>query len=118
LQDRVPVSGNNGIPTIKNFKFTNIRVDDVPELVDGTGIHPNKPLDGFTLGNVTGTCLKGVSLANIRNATISNIKVKGFSGSLLHIQNVTGTSLLGASVMEAKQFPDPISNAHLNYQLH
>ena len=50
------VPGDEGIPTIKNFHFSNIKVTDVPVLVDGRGIHPNKPLDGFTLTNVTGTC--------------------------------------------------------------
>jgi len=47
LQDQVPVPDNEGIPTIKNFSFTNIRVHDVPILVDGTGIHPSKPLQGL-----------------------------------------------------------------------
>ena len=60
--------GDEGIPTIKNFKFSNVHVKDCPMLVDGTGIHPNKPLDGFSLAHVRGNCTKGISLANVRNA--------------------------------------------------
>ena len=80
IQDPEPVEGDEGIPTIKNFRFSNVRVKDCPVLVDGTAIHPNKPLDGFTLANVTGTCGKGISLSNMRNAEIRGIKVTGFAG--------------------------------------
>ena len=34
------------------------RHPDVPILVDGSSIHPKKPLEGFSLTNVTGTCGK------------------------------------------------------------
>src|SRR5580704_9675325 len=79
LMGEDPVPGDEGIPTVKNFSFTNIKVDHVPILVDGTAIHPHKPLDGLTLANITGTCAKGISLANIKNADIKNITVTGFS---------------------------------------
>ena len=59
-QDEVPVPGDEGIPTVRNLSFDNIRVVDVPVLVEGVNIHPNKPLDGFTLTNVSGTCAKGL----------------------------------------------------------
>ena len=59
IQDQVPVPGGEGIPTMRNFEFSNVRVKDCPVLVDGTRIHPSKPLDGFSLINVTGTCAKG-----------------------------------------------------------
>ena len=48
---------------------------DCPVLVDGISVHPHKPLDGFTLENVTGTCAKGIALANAKNVVIRNIKV-------------------------------------------
>lgn len=96
LQDQEPVPGDEGIPTVKNFRFTNIRVTDCPVLVDGTGIHPKKPLDGFTLVNVTGTCGKGIQLANIRNAEIRDVKVTGYSGPLLGVHDVSGKGLEGA----------------------
>ena len=112
------VPGDEGIPTIKNFHFSNIKVTDVPVLVDGVGIHPNKPLDGFSLTNVTGTCGKGISLANIKNAKLGDIKVTGFEGPLLSTYNVTGTGLTGATKLEAAKTPDPILPPATPYTLH
>ncbi len=117
IQDPVPVPGDEGIPTIKNFSFSNIRVKDVPVLVDGTGIHPNKPLEGFTLSNVSGTCGKGISLANIKKAKINNVKVTGFAGPLLSINNVTGSGLDGAVTIDALKIPDAVVPAAKLYQL-
>ena len=108
IQDQNPVPGDEGIPTIKNFKFSNVRVKDCPMLVDGTGIHPNKPLDGFSLVNVTGNCTKGISLANIKNAVIRDVKVTGVTGPLIGIHNVTGEGLEGAVQIEGPKVPDPI----------
>jgi polygalacturonase len=118
IQDESPVPGDEGIPTIANFRFSNIRVTDVPVLVDGAAIHPHKPLDGLTLSNVTGTCAKGIFLANIKHAVISNIKVTGFTGPLLNVSNVTGTGLAGAAKLDAAKLPDPIPAPETPYQLH
>ena len=117
IQDQVPVPGDEGIPTIKNFSFSNIRVKDVPVLVDGTGIHPNKPLEGFILHNVSGTCAKGISLANIKKADIRNINVTGFAGPLLGINNVSGTGLKGAVAIEQPKIPDVIPASTPAFQL-
>jgi polygalacturonase len=108
IQDQEPVPGDEGIPTIKNFRFTNVRVKDCPVLVDGTGIHPNKPLDGFTLANVTGTCAKGISLANIKNAEVRDIRVTGFAGPLIAVHNVSGRGLDGAAQIEGPRLPEPV----------
>jgi polygalacturonase len=108
IQDQEPIPGDEGIPTIKNFRFTNVRVADCPVLVDGTGIHPNKPLDGFTLANVTGTCAKGISLANIKNAEIRDIKVTGFAGPLIGAHNVSGRGLEGAAQIDGPRLPEPV----------
>ena len=59
IQDQDPVPGDEGIPTIRNFRFSNVRVKDCPVLVDGMAVHPNKPLDGFALINVTGHVRQG-----------------------------------------------------------
>ena len=40
IQDENPVPGDEGIPTLKNFRFSNIRVKDCPLLVDGTASIP------------------------------------------------------------------------------
>ena len=112
------VPGDEGIPTIRNFEFRNIKVTDMPELVHGSDIHPRKPLDGFVLQNVTGTCRKGISLANIKNAHLSGIKVTGFDGPLLSTYDVTGTGLTGAAKLEPAKTPDPILPPATPYQLH
>jgi polygalacturonase len=117
IQDQVPVPGDEGIPTIKNFSFSNIKVKDVPVLVDGTGIHPHKPLEGFAFTNITGTCSKGISLANITKANLKNINVTGFTGPLLSINNVTGKGLTGATVIEPPKVPEPIQPDSQSYQL-
>jgi polygalacturonase len=117
IQDPDPVPGEEGIPTIKNFHFSNIRVKDVPVLVDGIGIHPAKPLDGFSLVNVTGTCGKGIALANIKKAKLSDINVTGYSGPLLSIYNVSGSGLDGAASIEAPKIAEMIVVPAQPYQL-
>jgi polygalacturonase len=117
LQDQVPVPGDEGIPAIKNFSFSHVRVSDVPVLVDGASIHPNKPLEGFTLTDVAGTCRKGISLANINNASIQNIHVSGYSGPLLGVYHVTGKGLEGAVTIDAPKIPEPVSENKELYQL-
>jgi polygalacturonase len=106
IQDENPVPGDAGIPAARNFRFSNVHVKDCPRLLDGTGIHPQKPLDGFSLVNVTGECRTGISLANIRHAEIRNIQVTGYSGPLLAIHNVTGKGLRGAVGIDGPQLPE------------
>ena len=118
LMGEDPVPGDEGIPTVKNFSFTNIKVDHVPILFDGTAIHPNKPLDGLTLANITGTCAKGISLANVKNADIKNVTVTGFSGSLLNTSNVTGKGLKDAQPIDPPKLPDPVPTPATPYKLH
>ena len=119
LQDPNPVPGLDGIPTIRNYKFSNIRVTDVPVLVQADEIHPDKPLDGFSLTNVTGTCGKGILLANMKHVDLKEINVTGFAGPLLSTQNVTGKGLDGAvPLTETPKIPDPIQPPAQPYVLH
>jgi polygalacturonase len=120
-RDEFPVPGDAGIPTVRDLRFTNIHVDDVPVLVEATEIDAQKPLVGFTLANVTGTCGTGMFLANIRQAVIRNVKVTGFTGPLLSVDNVTGTGLAGAAKLEAAKMPKVVSAVPAPaspYQLH
>ncbi len=120
-QDEFPVPGDAGIPEFRNFRFSNIRVTDVPALVQATEIHPRKPLTGFTLQNVTGTCKSGIALANIENAAIRNVKVTGFDGPLLAIENVTGVGLAGAARIDPAKLPkvpDAVPAPEEAYELH
>jgi len=117
-QDEYPVAGDAGIPTIRNFRFSNIRVTDMPTLVDAVSIHPHKPLEGFSLSNITGTCAKGIFLANMKHVALSGIHVTGFTGSLLNTSNVIGTGLAGATPLEAAKVPEDVASPAEPYKLH
>ncbi|MDP9051829.1 MAG: glycoside hydrolase family 28 protein [Acidobacteriota bacterium] len=114
------VMGLPGIPSFRNFRFSNVRVTDVPTLVSATEMHPLKPLDGLTLTNITGTCAKGIALVNVKNAHLSGIKVTGFTGPLLSTAHVTGTGLTGAVPIEGDgpKLPDELPVPATPYQLH
>ena len=118
IQDENPVPGDEGIPTIRNYRFSNVRVKDCPVLVDGAAVHPNKPLDGFALINVTGTCGKGISLANVKNADIRDVKVTGFQGPLLSTHNVSGKGLKGAVEIDGPKVPEAVAAPATPYRLH
>ena len=108
--------GDEGIPTLKNFKFSNVRVKDCPQLADATGIHSRKPLDGLSFVNVTGNCAKGITMANVRNAEIRDIKVTGVTGPLIGVNNVMGSGLEAAAMIDPPKLPDPVPSA-APYQL-
>jgi polygalacturonase len=88
-----PVEGDAGIPVGRNYSFTNVRVKNCARLVDAKDISPQKPLAGFSLVNVTGTCTNGITLANITGVNLKNISVTGFQGSLITKTNVQGSGL-------------------------
>jgi hypothetical protein len=111
------VPGEAGIPVFRNFSFANIRVSDVPDLVSATESDPRKPLDGLVLANITGTCGKGIALANMRNVHLSGIKVTGYEGPLLSIANVTGTGLAGAVKIEGPKPAELMPAPEAKYEL-
>ncbi len=117
IQDQFPVLGDEGIPTTRNFKFSNIRVKDCPVLVDGIAIHPNKPLEGLSLVNVTGSAGKGIYLANVKKAELRKIQITGYAGPLINIYNVSGTGLNGANTIEAPKIAETIPAPAQPYQL-
>jgi hypothetical protein len=86
--------------------------------VEGTGIHPRKPLEGFSFVNVTGTCEKGIYLANVKDAVIRNVNVTGFAGLLLNISNVTGKGLSGATTIALPPVGEPVPVPSQPYRLH
>jgi polygalacturonase len=92
IQDPEPVPGDEGIPSAKNFRFAGVRVN-CGTLVDAVSISPGKPIDGFSIMNVSGTCQKGIALANIRGAELREIRVTGYEGALLTQTNVHGIGL-------------------------
>jgi hypothetical protein len=74
-------------------------------LVDGASVPAEKPLDGLFIAHISGTCAKGMSLANIRNVELRDISVTGIEGPLLAIRNVTGTGLEGAMPLRLTPVP-------------
>ena len=78
---------------LKNISFKNIHLQDVSQLIDGDSIPPSRPVDGFTLTDITGNCARGISLVNMTNVNLSGIRVTNYTGKLLALENVTGTGL-------------------------
>jgi polygalacturonase len=109
LQDQNPVPGLAGIPTVRNFRFTNIRVHDVPALVTGSENNPEKPLDGLIIAGVSGTARTGIQLAHVRNAVLKNIHVTGVSGPMLQTYDVRGVGLERAVPLPAPKTPGPVA---------
>ncbi len=78
---------------VQNFSFKKIRVQEVGELIAGTNIPAGRPLDGLTLSEISGTCTRAISLANVTNANFSKIRVTGYTGELVSASNVQGKGL-------------------------
>jgi polygalacturonase len=96
-RDERQVPGEAGIPRIANFRFTAVRVRDVPQVLEAWEIDSAKPLEGLVLENITGSAAKGLQLAHIRGARIARVKLDGLTGPLLATKDVTGTGLHGAA---------------------
>jgi hypothetical protein len=62
-------------------------------LVDAASISPMKPVDGFSLVNVSGTCRKAIALANMTHVELRNLHVTGYEGPFLTQTNVQDLKL-------------------------
>ncbi len=94
IQASDPVAGDGEKWTLmKDVSFNHIRVNDVTELVAAKNIPVEKPVDGLTLSDISGTCTRGISLANMTHVNVSEVNVTGLEGALMSMQNVTGTGL-------------------------
>jgi polygalacturonase len=97
IQATDPVPGDvEKWPRVQNLSFKNITVQDVTDLVDANNIPPARPIDGFAVTDVSGTCSHAILLANMTNVVLSNIHVTGFTGPLVTADNVKGTGLGGS----------------------
>ncbi len=92
IQDPEPVPGDDGIPSAKNFSFTNVKVN-CGTLVDAASISSAKPINGFSLVNISGECKKALALANLTHAELRDLHVTGYTGPLLTQTNVVGIGL-------------------------
>jgi hypothetical protein len=75
---------------------------------------------GFSLINVTGTCKSGITLANMKNVVIRNVKMTGLEGPLISIENVTGVGLAGAVKIDPAKMPkvpEPVPVPEKPYEL-
>ena len=94
IQATDPVPGDvEKWPRVQNVNFQNVHVQDVAELVAGKNIPAARPVDNFTLTDISGTCARAISLANMTNVKLSGIRVTGFTGPLISTENVTGAGL-------------------------
>ena len=117
IQDEVPIAGLEGIPRAGGYRFSNIRVQECPVLVDATSISPDRPLNGLSLTNISGTCAKGILIANTKQADIRNVHVTGYAGPLVQIHNVTGKGLAGAGQIDGPKLPAAVTTSSAPYVL-
>jgi polygalacturonase len=103
IQASEPVTGNpDKWASVRNISFSNIQVNNLAELVSADNIPFQRPLDGLTFSNITGTCRRGITLSNSTNVHLAAINVTGFQGPLLMLENVKGTGLNKPSAQSAK----------------
>ena len=94
IQASDPVTGTpDKWARVGNLRFTHIQVNGVADLVLGKAISAERPIDGFMLADITGTCRRGITLANVVHASFSALNVTGFTGPLLTLTDVQGTGL-------------------------
>ena len=94
IQATDPVPGDvEKWPRVHNLSFKNVRVQEVAELVAGTNVPQARPIDGFTLTDISGTCSRAISIANMTNVNLSAVKVTGFTGALVTVNNAHGKGL-------------------------
>lgn len=91
-----PVEGLIGYPSVRNLSFSNVRLNDATVVAEMTQIAPEKPVEGLTLANISGTAARGITMLHVKNAVIKDFNVTGVTGALLAIDDVTGTGLEGA----------------------
>jgi polygalacturonase len=92
IQDPEPVPGDEGIPVAKNYSFRDVKAY-CGTLVDAASISPVKPVDGFSLVNLSGTCRKALTLANMTHVELRNLHVTGYEGPFLTQTNIQDISL-------------------------
>jgi polygalacturonase len=92
IADSDPVQGNDGIARVGKIRIDAVKVD-TDFLVDAKNTSPDKPVQGFSISNVTGACKRAIVLNHIKDAQLSNIGVSGFDGPFLITDDVTGPAI-------------------------
>lgn len=89
-KDENPVPGSRGIPHAADFRFRRLKLRDVPQVVEGWEIHPDKPLDGLLLEDITGSAAKGIHIAYVNRAEIRRVSLTGLKEPLVLALAVPG----------------------------
>ncbi|HZR27839.1 MAG TPA: glycosyl hydrolase family 28 protein, partial [Terriglobales bacterium] len=86
--DSNPVPGLAGVPQLSNISVTNSTIHG-GTLADMVG-WSQKPTDGITIANITGTCSHGVNIANAVHVNVdpTTLHVTGFTPPLITLTNV------------------------------
>ena len=94
IQATDPVQGDPDQWTqLSNIHFQHIRVDNVNYLLRAREVPPDRPIDGFSLADIQGTCEHALNMANMKNVTLTGIKVTNYQGPLLTQSHVEGPGL-------------------------
>lgn len=78
---------------VSNIHFDHIHVDNVQYLLRAQEVPPERPIDGFSLDDVRGTCEHALRMANMKNVTLSGIRVTDYEGPFLTESHVEGIGL-------------------------
>jgi hypothetical protein len=101
-----PLSGDASVPRARNISISNAVVN-CGTLFDASHTLPLKPVDGLTISNISGTCRRGIAIANAINVSLTNLNLTGFSGPFLRTRNVTGVGLDDAAALSLNLMEDP-----------
>ncbi|HEY1922024.1 MAG TPA: glycosyl hydrolase, partial [Tepidisphaeraceae bacterium] len=101
-----PLSGDASVPRARNMSISNAVVN-CGTLFDASHTLPSKPVDGLTLSNISGSCKRGILLANAINVNLANLNLTGYSGPFLRTRNVTGVGLDDAVPLPPTLMEDP-----------
>jgi hypothetical protein len=88
-----PLTGPDAIPLAAHISITHAKlqcgtfVDSRPNMVEAS-----RPVDGLTLGSITGTCQRGITVSHEKDASFYDIHVSGPS-PLINATDVTGSGL-------------------------
>ena len=89
--DSQGVPGPAGLTKFQNITIRNARIQG-NKAVTVVATREN-PVDGLTLSNISGTCVKAWVFTNVGNLALSNIHVTGFEKEFLDLDHTTGTGL-------------------------
>jgi polygalacturonase len=84
--DSHPVPGLAGVPQLSNISVAHSSIHG-GTLADLTG-HAQKPTDGITIDDISGTCAHGVAIANATHVHLGRLHVTGFAPPLVSETNV------------------------------